>query len=190
MVLKILIAEDESIIRLGLKRMLQEMGHSVVAVADGASAVELARRANPDLAILDVRMPGLDGIQVAEAMAAERPIPVILLTAYSDRETIERARSTAVMGYLVKPLREETLRPAIDLAVTRFAEQQVLAEEREELAEALATRDRVEQARRILMAREGLSEAEAFQRIHRESRASRRSMRATADAIIAAASSS
>jgi len=186
--LRILIAEDESIIRLGLKRMLEEMGHTVVAANDGASAVELARRTQPDLAILDVRMPRLDGIQAAEAMVAERPMPIILLTAYSDHKVIERARSAAILAYLVKPLREETLRPAIELARARFTEQQALAEEREAAAEALVTRDLVEQAKRILMERDGLTEAEAFQRIHRASRASRRSMRATAEAIIASAS--
>jgi response regulator NasT len=186
--LKILIAEDESIIRLGLKRMLEEMGHTVLSASDGASAVELARQSQPDLAILDVRMPRLDGIQAAKAIVAGRPLPVILLTAYSDRDTIERARSGAVLAYLVKPLREETLRPAIELAQARFAEQQALAEEREAAAEALVTRDLVERARRILMERDGLTEAEAFQCIHHASRAGRRSMRATAEAIIASAS--
>jgi len=182
--LRILIAEDESIIRLGLKRMLDEMGHVVIAAADGADAVELARRIRPDLAILDVQMPRLDGIQAAEAIVAERPVPVILLTAYSDRETVERARSAAVLGYLVKPLREETLRPAIELARARFAEQQTLTEECHDAEQALAARDLVELAKRILMERDGLTEAEAFQQIQRESRAARRSMRATAEGII------
>jgi AmiR/NasT family two-component response regulator len=164
--------------------MLEEMGHVVIAAADGADAVELARRIRPDLAILDVRMPRLDGIQAAEAIVAERPVPVFLLTAYSDRETVERARSAAVLGYLVKPLREETLRPAIELARARFTEQQTLVEECHDAEQALAARDLVELAKRILMERDGLTEAEAFQQIQRKSRAARRSMRATAEGII------
>jgi AmiR/NasT family two-component response regulator len=186
--LTILIAEDESIIRLGLKRMLEEMGHTVIAASDGLSAVELARQSRPDLAVLDVRMPGLDGIQAAEAIVAEQPMPIILLTAYSDHKVIQRARSASILAYLVKPLREETLRPTIELARARFAAHQALAEEREDMAQALVTRDLVEQAKRILMERDGLTEAEAFQRIQRDSRASRRSMRVTAEAIVAGAS--
>ncbi len=183
--LRVLIAEDESIIRLGLKRVLEEMGHRVVAaVADGEAAVEMARRLRPDLAILDVRMPKLDGLKAAEAMFAERPLPIILLTAYSDQATVARAREAAVLAYLVKPIREDNLRAAIELVLARFAEHQALAEERESLEEALETRELVERAKLVLMEREGLTEAEAFRRIHRASRSKRVPMREVARAVL------
>jgi len=181
----VLIAEDESIIRLGLKRVLEEMGHRVVAaVADGAAAVEMARRLRPDLAILDVRMPKLDGLKAAQAMVAERPLPIILLTAYSDQATVARAREAAVLAYLVKPIREDNLSAAIELALARFAEQQALAEEREELEKALETRELVERAKLVLMEREGLTEAEAFRKIHQASRSKRVPMREVARAVL------
>ena len=189
--LRILIAEDESIIRLGLRRMLTDLGHEVVAaVADGVSAVEMARETHPDLAILDIRMPRMDGLEAARRMVEERPLPIILLTAYSDRETVDRARAAPVLAYLVKPLREEELEPTIALALARFEEQQALAAERKSLEEALETRDLVEEAKRLLMAREGLTEAEAFRRIHLQSRSQRRPMRAVAQEIIAGSGAS
>jgi len=185
--LRILIADDESIIRMGLQVMLRDLGYRVVGAArDGAEALELARKKHPDLAILDIKMPQLDGLEVAEALAAERPIPVIILTAFSDREYVERAKSTAVHAYLVKPVKEERLRPTIEIARARFAEQQALQEERLGLQEALETRELLAQAKRVLMERLEISEAEAFQLIHRRARDTRRSMRAIAQAILTA----
>jgi response regulator NasT len=183
--LRILIADDESIIRMGLQVMLRDLGYRVVGAArDGAEALELARRKHPDLAILDIKMPHLDGLEVAEALAAERPIPVIILTAFSDREYVERARSTAVHAYLVKPVREEKLAPTIEIARARFAEQQALQEERLSLEEALETREVLARAKQHLMERLGISEAEAFRLIHRRARDTRRSMRAVAEEVL------
>ena len=184
--LRILIADDESIIRMGLQVMLRDLGYRVVGAArDGAEALELARKKRPDLAILDIKMPQMDGLEVAEVLAAERPIPVIILTAFSDREYVERAKSTAVHAYLVKPVKEEKLRPTIEIARARFAEQQALEAERLTLQEALETRDLVAEAKRILMDRLGIGEAEAFRLIHRRARTTRRPMRAVAQEILA-----
>ncbi len=183
--LRILIADDESIIRMGLQVMLRDLGYRVVGAArDGAEALELARRKRPDLAILDIKMPHLDGLEVAEALAVERPIPVIILTAFSDREYVERARSTAVHAYLVKPVKEERLTPTIEIARARFAEQQALQEERLSLEEALEAREVLARAKQHLMEHLGISEAEAFRLIHRRARDTRRSMRAVAEEVL------
>lgn len=183
--LRILIADDESIIRLGLKKMLEELGYQVVAAApDGAAAVDLARRTQPDLAILDVRMPRLDGLEAARQIIADRPIPIVLLTAYSDRATVERAKSTAILAYLVKPIKEVELGPTIEIALARFEEQQVLAAEREELTDALETRELVAQAKEFLMMHRGLTEREAFRHIHLTSRAQRRPMKDVARDVL------
>jgi len=183
--LRILIADDESIIRLGLKKMLEALGHQVVAAAtDGVTAVDLARRTQPDLAILDVRMPHLDGLEAARQITENRPIPIVLLTAYSDRATVERAKSTAISAYLVKPIKEAELGPTIEIALARFEEQQMLAAEREELSDALETRELVAQAKKCLMAHRGLTEREAFRQIHLTSRAQRRPMKDVARDIL------
>ncbi len=183
--LRILIADDEAIIRLGLKKMLEELGHHVVAAAvDGVAAVELARRTQPDLAILDVRMPRLDGLEAARQIVEERPVPIVLLTAYSDRATVERAKATAVLAYLVKPVKEVELGPTIEIALGRFEEQQILAAEREELADALETRELIARAKQVLIDRQGLSEREAFRQIHLTSRAQRRPMKTVARDIL------
>ena len=184
--LRILIADDESIIRMGLQVMLRDLGYRVVGAArDGAEALALARRKQPDLAILDIKMPQMDGLEVAETLAAERPIPVIILTAFSDREYVERAKSTAVHAYLVKPVKEEKLRPTIEIARARFAEQQALEEERLSLQQALETRELLAEAKRVLMDRLRIGEAEAFHLIHRRARDTRRPMRAVAQEILA-----
>jgi len=183
--LRVLIADDEAIIRMGLKRMLEEMGHRVVgAAADGIRAVELARRTRPDLAILDIKMPGMDGLEAARLITAERPMPILILTAYSDRELVERAKELAVLAYLVKPVRDSELAAAIEIAVARFEEWRGLEGEAKSLQEALAARRVVERAKRLLMSRYGLTEREAFMRIHRRSRDSRRPMREVAEEIL------
>lgn len=184
--LRILIADDESIIRMGLQLMLRDLGYRVVAAArDGVEALEMARRKRPDLAILDIKMPHMDGLEVARVLAAERPVPVIILTAFSDREYVERAKSTAVHAYLIKPVKEEKLTPTIEIARARFAEQQALREERLSLEEALETREVLAQAKQLLMDRLGIGEAEAFRFIHRRARDTRRPMRAVAAELLA-----
>jgi AmiR/NasT family two-component response regulator len=183
--LRILIADDEAVIRMGLRTMLEEMGHQVVGVAtDGIRAVELARQTRPDLAILDIKMPGMDGLEAARLITAERPVPILILTAYSDRGLVERAKEVAVLAYLVKPIKDPELAAAIEIAVARFEEWQELEGEAKSLQEALATRQVVDQAKRVLMEHYGLTEGEAFTRIHRQSRQSRRPMREVAEEIL------
>ena len=184
--MRILIAEDETIIRLDLKEILERAGFEVCAEArDGEEAVELALSEQPDLAILDVKMPRMDGIDAARRILGERPIPIVILTAYGQDELVSRAVEAGVFGYLVKPFRETDLLPAIHAARARHAELQELREEAESLAEALATRKLVERAKGLLMAREGLSEEDAFARLRRASQVSGRPMRVVAEALIA-----
>ncbi|MFQ5594140.1 MAG: ANTAR domain-containing response regulator [Anaerolineae bacterium] len=182
---RVLITDDESIIRMGLRVMLRDLGYEVAGLArDGVEALDMAREKRPDLAILDIKMPRMDGLEAAEAISRERPIPIIILTAFSDREFVERAKSTAVHAYLTKPLQENRLMPAIELAQARFLEQQALAEEVQGLEEALEARDLLDQAKQLLMDRFGIGEADAFQRIHSQARGRRRSMRSVAQEII------
>jgi two-component system, response regulator PdtaR len=183
---KILIAEDETLIRLDLKEILERAGFDVCAEArDGEEAVALASEAEPDLAILDVKMPRLDGIEAARRILDERPIPIVMLTAYGQDELVSRAVEAGVFGYLVKPFRESDLLPAIRAARARHAELEALREEAESLADALATRKVVERAKGILMEREGLSEQDAFDRLRRASQVSGRPMKVVAEALIA-----
>jgi response regulator NasT len=184
--MRILVAEDETIIRLDLKEILERAGFDVCAEArDGEEAVELAARDKPDLAILDVKMPRLDGIEAARRILAERPIPIVMLTAYGQEELVSRAVEAGVFGYLVKPFRESDLLPAIHAARARHDELQALREEAESLAEALETRKVVERAKGLLMEREGLSEQDAFARLRRASQVSGRPMKVVAEALIA-----
>ena len=184
--MKILIAEDETLIRLDLKEILDRAGFDVCAEArDGEEAVALARDAEPDLAILDVKMPRLDGIEAARRILDERPIPIVMLTAYGQDELVSRAVEAGVFGYLVKPFRESDLLPAIKAARARHAELEALREEAESLADALATRKLVERAKGLLMEREGLSEQDAFARLRRASQVSGRPMKVVAEALIA-----
>jgi response regulator NasT len=183
--LRILIADDEAIIRLGLKKILEEAGHKVVAsAADGKEALELARSTSPDLAILDIKMPEMDGLEVAEILRKVNPMPVIILTAYGDRELVDKAREAEAMAYLVKPVKEAELLATMEIAVKRFEEWERLRREKEDLEEALRTREIVEKAKRLLMEKEGLRETEAFLFIHRLSRDSRRPMKEIAQEII------
>jgi response regulator NasT len=181
------VAEDETIIRLDLKETLERAGFDVCAEArDGEEAVELARAEQPDLAVLDVKMPRLDGIEAARRILTERPIPIVMLTAYGQDELVARAVEAGVFGYLVKPFRETDLLPAIQAARARHAELEALREEAESLAEALATRKMVERAKGLLMTRDGLSEPDAFKRLQRASQVSGRPMKVVAEALIAA----
>jgi two-component system, response regulator PdtaR len=184
--MRILVAEDETIIRMDLRQVLERAGFEVCAEAhDGQEAVELAGRERPDLAILDVKMPRLDGIEAARRIIAERPIPIVMLTAYGQDELVSRAVEVGVFGYLVKPFRESDLLPAIHAARARHEELEALREEAESLAEALATRKVVERAKGLLMEREGLSEQDAFVRLRRASQVSGRPLRVVAEALIA-----
>jgi two-component system, response regulator PdtaR len=183
---RILVAEDETIIRLDLREILERAGFEVCAEArDGEEAVELARSEQPDLAVLDVKMPRLDGIEAARRILELRPIPIVILTAYDQDELVARAVEAGVFGYLVKPFREADLLPAIHAARARHEELQALRGEAESLAEALATRKVVERAKGLLMEREGLSEQEAFARLRRASQVSGRPLGVVAEALIA-----
>src|SRR6185503_6793833 len=184
--MRILIAEDETIIRLDLRDLLVRSGFEVVAEAkDGEEAVELARSEAPDLAILDVKMPRLDGIDAARRILDERAIPIVMLTAYGQEELVSRAVEAGVFGYLVKPFRESDLLPAIHTARARHEELAALREETESLAEALAARKAIERAKGLLMAKENLSEQEAFERLRRASQLAGRPLKVVAEALIA-----
>ena len=183
---RVLIAEDEALIRLDLKEMLEEEGYVVVAeVGDGQAAVDQAQQLRPDLVILDVQMPVLDGIAAAEQIAAARIAPVIVLTAFSQRELVERARDAGAMAYLVKPFSKNDLVPAIEVAVGRFQEMHALDAEVTDLKGRLEARKVVEQAKGRLMSERGMTEAEAFRWIQRTAMNERTSMKALAQAILA-----
>ncbi len=184
--LRILIAEDETIIRLDLRSLLESSGFEVCGEArDGEEAVALARATAPDLAIFDVKMPRLDGIEAARVILEERPIPIVMLTAYGQDELVARAIEAGVFGYLVKPFRESDLLPAIRTARARFDELSALREEVETLQDALAARKAIEQAKGLLMAKEGIDEQAAFARLRKASQISGRPMKVVADALIA-----
>jgi AmiR/NasT family two-component response regulator len=182
---RIIIADDEPLMRLDLQEMLENLGHEVVGqVGDGQSALDLARELRPDLVILDIKMPELDGVSAAGVLTEERIAPVLLLTAYSDREFVDGARDAGVMGYIVKPFGEAQLVPAIEVALARFQEFQSLQKELGDTKVALLTRKVVERAKGVLMDASGLSEADAFRRIQKLSMNSRKSMREVAEAIL------
>ncbi len=184
---RVLIAEDEALIRMDLKEMLEEEGYAVVAeVGDGQQAVDQARAHEPDLVILDIQMPVLDGLSAAEQIASSRIAPVIVLTAFGQRELVERARDAGAMAYLVKPFSKNDLVPAIEVARARFAEMSALDSEVRTLEERLEARKVVEQAKGRLMADEGMTEAEAFRFIQRKAMNERTSMNALAQAILGA----
>jgi AmiR/NasT family two-component response regulator len=183
---RILIAEDETIIRLDLRELLERAGFEVCAEArDGEEAIELAREQEPDLALLDVKMPRLDGIEAARRILDERPIPIVMVTAYGEEELVSRAVEAGVFGYLVKPFRETDLLPAIATARARHEELAAARAEADTLAEALAARKSIERAKGLLMEREGLTEPEAFARLRKASQISGRPLRVVADALIA-----
>src|SRR5881409_1747834 len=166
--------------------MLEAVGFEACAEArDGEEAVRLAREAQPDLALLDVKMPKLDGIDAARRILEERPIPIVMVTAYGEQELVSRAVEAGVFGYLVKPFRETDLLPAIETARARHAELLALREEAESLAEALAARKAIERAKGILMEREGLSEQDAFGRLRKASQISGRPLKVVAEALVA-----
>jgi AmiR/NasT family two-component response regulator len=183
---RILIAEDETIIRLDLRDLLERSGHEICAEArDGEEAVALAREHQPELAIMDVKMPKLDGIEAAKQILDERPIPIVMLTAYGQQELVSRAVEAGVFGYLVKPFREQDLVPAIATARARHEELASVREEAESLADALAARKVIERAKGLLMEKEGLTEASAFDRLRKASQVSGRPLKVIAEAVVA-----
>ncbi len=185
--LRIVVADDESIIRLDLKETLLRLGHDVVGEAgDGRRAVELARQLRPDLVVLDIKMPEMDGIDAAKLIAEEKIAPVLLVTAYSQLDLVNRARDAGVFGYVVKPFQESDLLPAIQIAIARFQEYVEIAQQAASLEEQLETRKLVDRAKGILMDKHGLREQEAYRRIQQQSMNLRRTMREVAEAIIIA----
>jgi len=183
--IRIVIADDESVICMDLREMLTNLGYLVVGEAgDGKSAVNLARELRPEVVIMDVRMPDMDGIEAARILTEERIAPVVLLTAFSQRELIDRAKEAGVVGYLVKPVQEADLAPAIEVALSRFGEFRELEKEVDDLADQLETRKLVDRAKGILMDTQTLSESEAFRRIQKMSMNTRKSMKEIAQAII------
>ena len=183
---RVLIGEDETLIRLDLRGMLEQAGMEVCAEArDGIEVIELARTQHPELAILDVKMPRLDGIEAARRILDERPIPIVMLTAYGQDELVSRAVEAGVFGYLVKPFREQDLLPAIRTARARHEELVALREQADSLAEALASRKSIERAKGLLMEREGLTEQEAFARLRKASQVSGRPLKVVAEAVVA-----
>ena len=182
---RIIIADDESIIRMDLKEMLSGLGYLVVGEAgDGQSAVNIAREMRPDLIIMDIKMPGLDGIGAAKILTEEKIAPVLFLTAFSQKELVDGAKEAGVVAYLVKPFRESELVPAIEVALARFSEFRVLEQQVGDLKDALETRKLVDRAKGLLMDTQSLTEAEAFRKIQKMSMNTRKSMREIAEAII------
>lgn len=179
----ILIADDESLIRLGLKSMLETLGHQVIAATNGSEAVRLAESQRPDLAILDIQMPYTDGLKAATIMTRRRPIPILILTAFSEQDLIERATDLPIQGYLIKPIQSEELAAAIAVAQKRFAESWALAQRAAQLETDLAARKLLDRAKARLM-RGGLTEDEAYRVIQERARSSRQTLAATAEAIL------
>ena len=184
--LRVVVAEDEAIIRLDLAEMLGEVGYEVVGQAsNGEQAVELTREHHPDLVIMDVKMPVLDGISAAEEIGKERIAPVIMLTAFSQKELVERARDAGVMAYIVKPFTRDDLGPAIDIARSRWTELAALEREVADLGERLETRKAVDRAKGVLMQQLKISEAEAFRWIQKTAMDRRLGMKEVAEAVLA-----
>ncbi|MDP9022702.1 MAG: response regulator [Actinomycetota bacterium] len=182
---RVLIAEDEALIRLDLKEMLEEEGFEVVAeVADGASAVRLTRELRPELVILDIKMPVMDGIQAAEEIARERLAAVLILTAFSQRDLVEKARRAGAMAYLVKPFQKHDLLPAVEIAAGRFREMSGLESQVDDLEARLEARKLVERAKGMLQESQDMTEAEAFRWMQRQAMERRLTMRAVAEQII------
>lgn len=183
--LKIVIADDETIIRMDMKELLEEAGHQVVGeAANGAKAVELTKRLKPDLCIFDVKMPEMDGIEAANIVSREKIAPVVLLTAFSQPDIVKKASEAGVLAYLVKPVQESNLFPAIEVAMSRYQEMQALEDELLKVKDTLAMRKLLDRAKGILMDAHNISESQAFSRIQKYSMAKRKTIKEVAEAII------
>lgn len=186
--LNILLADDEALIRLDLREMLSDAGHKIVGeAADGQQAVKLARELRPDFIIMDVKMPIMDGLEAAAIIGEENIAPVLLLTAYSQKDIVEKATKAGVIAYLVKPVREEQLFPAMEIAFSRFAQLQQLNQELLDLRDSLETRKLVDRAKGILMTAHKISEQDAYRKMQQYSMAKRITLKALAESIIKAA---
>ena len=186
--LRIVIADNESIIRMDLKEILEEAGHMIVGEAvDGVKAVDLARKHKPDLVIMDIKMPEMDGITAAKMISNEKIAPVLLLTAFSQKEIVEKAKDSGVLAYLVKPVKEANLFPAMEIALSRFQEFAELERQLEGVKNFLETRKILDRAKGILMDAYNLNESEAYRRIQQYSMSKRKSIREVAEAIVGAA---
>ena len=184
--MRVLIAEDEALIRMDLREMLEEEGHEVVGEArDGGEAVELARELTPDIVFMDVKMPKMDGVQAARWITEQRIAPVVMVTAFSQAGYVEDASKAGAMAYIVKPFTRADILPAMQVAVSRFAESTTLADEVADLTERLETRKVIDRAKGVLMAK-GMSEPEAFRRLQKAAMDRRKSLREVADAVLAA----
>ncbi|MDM8520333.1 response regulator [Anaerolineales bacterium HSG6] len=184
---RVVIADDEAIVRTDLKEMLTSLGYLVVGdVGDGKSAVNLARKLKPNVVLMDIKMPDMDGITASKILTEEHIAPVVLLTAYSQKDLVDRARDAGVVGYLVKPFRESDLLPAIEIALARFNEFETINQEVDDLQNALETRKLVERAKGILMDSQKLDEQVSFRKIQKMSMNTRKSMKEVAEAIILA----
>ncbi len=181
--LKILVADDESLIRMGLKTILSTLGHEVLTAVDGHEALNLFHSREPDMAILDIRMPFTDGLTAAKAMYKHRPIPILILTAFGEKDLIESAAALPIQGYLIKPVDEPDLAAAIEVAAARFDQSQVLTREAAELRYDLESRKLVDRAKGRLM-RAGKSEEEAYREIQNQARSKRISMRLAANEVL------
>ena len=182
---RVVIADDESIVRTDLKEMLTSLDYLVVGeVGDGRSAVNTARELKPDVVLMDIKMPDMDGIEAAKILTEEQIAPVVLLTAYSQKELVDRAKDAGVVGYLIKPFRESDLMPAIEVAISRFKEFQTVRQEVEDLQNALETRKLVERAKEVLMRRRNMTGEQAYRWMQRRSMDNRKSMRHMAEAVL------
>lgn len=183
--MRVLIADDEALIRMGLRVMLEDAGHVVAgSVTDGRSALAMVDTVQPDLVILDIKMNGMDGLEAARQIMVRRPTPIVMLTAYSQRDLVEKAKAASVIAYLVKPVKEELLVPTLELAVERFKEWQRLLREVKDLEQSLEVRDLVERAKRALMEQEHMTEHQAYMKLQRQSRTRRVPMQKIAEEVL------
>lgn len=186
--LKIVIADNESIIRMDLKEILEEAGHQVVGEAiNGLKAIELTRKYRPDLVIMDIKMPEMDGIAAAKAIARDKIAPVLLLTAFSQKEIVDKAKDSGVLAYLVKPVKESNLFPAMEIALSRFREIVQLEQELDDVKHSLEMRKLLDRAKGVLMDAYGISEGEAYRRIQQYSMAKRKTIKEVAEAVLRSA---
>jgi AmiR/NasT family two-component response regulator len=182
--LNILVADDESIIRLGLKQILEEAGHTVSTAENGVAALRQAEGFTPDLVILDIKMPEMDGLEAARLLLERAQVPIIFLTAYGEKELVERAARLSVMGYLVKPIKEAELLAMIEVAAHRFEEQAHTATAAAEMRSELASRHTIDRAKGLLMQSEGISELDAYHRLQQRAQAERRTLLEVAEEVV------